>query len=162
MKPYFFIISAFVIASHQAARLILFPVLADRGGIIEVTPFFNLVEIWNHGISFGMFKELAYGQWLLSGFSLAITAVLIFLFRQTNDRVSAVAYSLIIGGAMGNVVDRLRFGAVADYLDFHLFNYHWPAFNVTDVAIVSGVFLIFIIQTLPTRKIAVNVTNEGD
>ncbi len=160
IKLYFLIISAIVIAGHQAARLIIFPFTADHGGLIKVTPFFNLVEVWNHGISFGMFRELAYGQWLLSGVSLIIVVLFLFMLRKTQDRVSIVAYSLIIGGAIGNVFDRLRFGAVADYLDFHLFDYHWPAFNVTDMAIVSGVFLLLIIQALP-RKTQENSTQAA-
>lgn len=159
MKFYFLIISAIVIASHQAARLFLFPLVVAQEDVIEVLPFLNLVEVWNSGISFGMFTGLSYGQWLLSGLSIAIIAVLIFMLRQARDRVSIVAYSLIVGGAIGNVIDRMRFGAVADYLDFHLFDYHWPAFNVTDIAIVSGVCLL-ILKQLTTRNEARLIKDE--
>lgn len=152
MHRFVLLIIGVVVASHQIARLLLFPLAATHGGIIEVASFFNLVEVWNHGVSFGIFKGMAYGQWLLSGLSLIITAALLFLLSRTKDRFSIAAYSLVIGGAIGNVIDRLRFGAVADYLDFHLSGYHWPAFNVTDMAIVSGVFLLLAVHTWPEER----------
>ena len=66
--------------------------------------------------------------------------------RMTNDRPTAMALGLIIGGALGNVTDRLRFSAVFDYIDFHAFNYHWPAFNLPDSFIFGGVLTLFIIN----------------
>ncbi len=142
MSKYFYLacVAFVVVLSHQLARLIIFPAVAAQGPFLEVMPFFNLVEVWNHGISFGMMKGLPYGQWLLSGISLTITAIMLYCLQKAEDKLSIVAFSLVIAGALGNVLDRIRFGAVADYLDFHAFGYHWPAFNFTDVAIVCGVF----------------------
>lgn len=140
----YFVLACFVfviVSSHQLARLIIFPFVAAHGQF-EVTPFFNLVEVWNHGISFGMMKGLPYGQWILSGVSLTITAVILYCLQKAEDKLSVSAFSLVVAGALGNVLDRVRFGAVADYLDFHAFGYHWPAFNFTDVAIVVGVCLL--------------------
>ncbi len=148
-----------IIVSHQTARLIIFPQVAIHGERIEVFPFFNLVEVWNSGISFGMLRELAYGQWVLSGVSLVITVIFLILLWREQKYVSAAAYSLIIGVAIGNVLDRIRFGAVADYLDFHLYDYHWPAFNLTDVAIVSGICLL-IAQQLTTKIAYENEEND--
>lgn len=112
---------------------------------IEILPFFNIVMVWNRGVSFGMFNNLSeYGPWILSGLSLAISAVfLVWLFRSSS-RLQSLAIALVISGAIGNVVDRVRFGAVIDFLDFHAFGYHWPAFNVADSAICIGVFLLII------------------
>lgn len=141
-KMYFLAISLFVVLTHVAARIFIFPSVSQQGGKIEVLPFFNLVEVWNPGISFGMFSNLAYGQWLLSGLSVGITIMFAFFLREARDRLSVIACCLIIGGAIGNIFDRVRFGAVADYLDFHLAGYHWPAFNITDTAIVIGVALL--------------------
>lgn len=141
-KLYFLLICAVVITSHQAARLIIFPAVVAHGAFLEVMPFLNLVEVWNHGISFGMAKGLPYGQWVLSVISLIITTVMLYCLQKAEDKVSITAFSLVIAGALGNVLDRMIFGAVADYLDFYAFDYHWPAFNFTDVAIVSGVFLL--------------------
>ncbi len=144
MSKYFYLsgIVFAVVSSHQLARLIIFPAVAAHGMFLEVTPFFNLVEVWNHGISFGMAKGLPYGQWVLSVISLIITAVMLYFLQKAEDKFSIAAFSLVVAGALGNVLDRIIFGAVADYLDFHAFGYHWPAFNFTDVAIVSGVSLL--------------------
>ncbi len=110
---------------------------------IEVTPFFNLVMVWNRGVSFGLFSHDADAmRWLLIAVALAITAGLAIWLRRVDRPFVAVSIGLVIGGAIGNVIDRLRFGAVADFLDFHLFGYHWPAFNVADSAISIGVVLL--------------------
>ncbi len=112
---------------------------------IEITGFFNLVMVWNTGVSFGMFGGSGeIGRWVLSAFALAISGYLVHWLRQMDRRFQMVAIGMIIGGAIGNVVDRVRFGAVADFLDVHLFGYHWPAFNVADSAITVGVGLLLI------------------
>jgi signal peptidase II len=138
-------IASIVVSIHQLARLIIFPVVAAHGQL-EIAPFFNLVEVWNHGVSFGMMKGLPYGQWLLSGIALTITAGMFYWLQKSEDKISLIAFCLVIAGALGNVLDRIRFGAVADYLDFHAFGYHWPAFNFTDIAIVSGIFLLLFVN----------------
>jgi signal peptidase II len=131
-----------IIALDTLAQAWVFSALQDNSRGVTVTPFFNLVEVWNHGVSFGMFNKLAYGKWLLSGMAIIVTIILLRWLYRTDDHLTAVALSLIIGGAIGNTIDRLRFGAVADYLDFHAYGYHWPAFNVTDSAIFIGVCLL--------------------
>jgi len=131
-----------VIALDTLTQAWVFSALQEDSRAVTVTPFFNLVEVWNHGVSFGMFNKLAYGKWLLSGMAIIITLILLRWLFRTNDRLTAIALSLIIGGAIGNTIDRLRFGAVADYLDFHAFGYHWPAFNFTDTAIFIGVVFL--------------------
>lgn len=145
MNKHFYLVCILfaVVLLHQLARLIIFPMLAEQGSL-EVMPFFNLVEVWNHGVSFGMMKDLAHSQWLLSGISLSITAIMFFWLQKTEDKISTIALSLIIAGALGNVLDRITLGAVADYLDFHAFGYHWPAFNFTDTAIICGVCLLIL------------------
>lgn len=110
---------------------------------IEVTPFFNLILVGNKGISFGLMNS---GQWtlLLSLLALGITlVVLVWLWRATSQWV-ALGCGLVIGGAIGNLIDRLRFGAVIDFLDVHALGYHWPTFNVADSAIVLGVGFILL------------------
>jgi signal peptidase II len=144
----YLIIAAAVILSHQMAQWLVFPAVAEHGGPIAVLSFFNLVEVWNPGISFGMFNDLTHGQWLLSALALAITFILLRWLWRTHDKFTSIALALVIGGAVGNTVDRLRYGAVADYLDFHAFGYHWPAFNITDTAICIGVIMLM----LPLRK----------
>jgi signal peptidase II len=114
-------------------------------GRVPVTEFFNLVLVWNTGVSFGMFRSGGeVGRWLLTGLALAITCVLLFWLRRERRLWPRLAIWLIIAGALGNVVDRIRFGAVVDFLDFHLFGYHWPAFNIADSVIVVGAVLLVV------------------
>ncbi len=110
---------------------------------LSVLPFFDLVLVWNKGISFGLFtQETSIGPYFLGAFSLAICAFFIYWLWQTKNRYLAVAMGLVIGGAIGNIIDRLRFGAVVDFLDFHLHDWHYPAFNVADSCIVLGILYI--------------------
>ena len=118
---------------------------------IEITPFFNLVMVWNSGITFGMFGNTAWGRWAFAGLALAIVGVLVSWLLRADHRSTALALGLVIGGAIGNVIDRVRWGAVADFLDFHVAGWHWPAFNVADSAIVIGVFVL-LLEALFSRK----------
>ncbi|MEL6961262.1 MAG: signal peptidase II, partial [Pseudomonadota bacterium] len=112
---------------------------------ITVTSFFNLVLVWNRGVSFGMFNNAgAYGPWILSGLAIAVVLGLLYWLRQAENRLVVSALGLVIGGALGNVIDRFRFGAVVDFLDFHIAGYHWPAFNVADAAICIGAGLLLL------------------
>ena len=120
--------------------------------VIPVTPFFNLVMGWNRGVSFGMLdSDSQAAAWILSLLALAITAALgVWLYRADRLRV-AFGIGLVIGGAVGNVIDRVRWGAVADFLDLHWAGYHWPAFNVADSAITVGA-LVLILDSLFVRE----------
>lgn len=108
-----------------------------------VTSFFNIVMVWNQGISFGFFGDTAgTGNMILM---LALLAVVIgfgiWMFR-TTDHMIRFTLALVIGGALGNLWDRVRFGAVADFFDFHIGEWHYPAFNVADSSIVLGIILL--------------------
>ena len=109
-----------------------------------VTPFFNLVLVFNPGASFSFLADAGgWQKWFFVILALAISAWLLSLLRHhAQERLMPTALSLILGGALGNVIDRLRFDAVVDFLDFHLAGYHWPAFNVADSAITVGVVLM--------------------
>lgn len=114
---------------------------------VEILPFFNMVMVWNKGISFGMLNNgTDYAQYVLSAAAAVISLVFLAWFSRTRSKIQAVTIMMVIAGAMGNVVDRLRFGAVIDFLDFHAYGLHFPAFNVADSCICVGVFLL-IIQT---------------
>ncbi len=123
-------------ASKQAA-------LGLEGASREILPFFNLVLVWNRGVSFGLFNH---GEplppILFVLVSLGIAALFCFWLFRAENRMMALAIGSVIGGAVGNVIDRLRFGAVVDFLDFHIAGIHWPAFNIADSAIVVGIALI--------------------
>lgn len=125
--------------------------LPDRP--IVVTPFLNLVMVWNRGVSFGMLNSAgALAPWLLSGLALAVVIGLLVWLRRTEHWLNAIGIGLVIGGALGNVVDRLRYGAVVDFLDFHAAGYHWPAFNVADAAICIGAGVIVLDGLLAPRR----------
>ena len=104
----------------------------------SITPFLNLVLGWNKGISFGMLGGHDLPPWTLALLSGGVAAGLSIWMLRTHDRLVATGLALIIGGALGNALDRIRHGAVADFLDFHLTYWHWPAFNLADVGIVCG------------------------
>ena len=116
--------------------------LLHRSGPIRLTGFFNLVMAWNTGISFGQLRLGVDGRWLLIALALAIVAGLAVWLWRVETRRLALALGAVIGGALGNVLDRLSYGAVADFFDFHLAGWHWPAFNVADSAIVLGVLAL--------------------
>jgi lipoprotein signal peptidase len=137
---------AAVVIIDQATKLWFYEFLLASGRrYVEVLPFFNLVTVWNYGVSFGMFNSSSSaGSWIFVILALAIVAVLAYWLWHTPRRLPAVALSMVIGGALGNVVDRLRYGAVFDFLDFHAFGWHWPAFNAADAAITLGVVALFV------------------
>lgn len=109
---------------------------------ITATPFFNLVLVHNRGMTFGALAGTGTPWWVLSAIAMAIVAVLLRWLWQETSRIASVALGLIIGGAIGNVLDRWRHGAVTDFLDFHVEQWHWPAFNLADVAIFCGVAML--------------------
>ena len=126
----------------QVSKTWLIGYLASRGfEPVAVTPFFNLVMVWNPGVSFGLFaSDSNAGRWLLTALSLAVCAGLIVWLRRVDSTWLAAALGLVIGGALGNVVDRIFRGKVADFFDFYIAGLaHWPAFNIADSAIVVGV-----------------------
>jgi signal peptidase II len=132
-------------AIDQAVKLWLLFVFDLGGrGIVTLTPFLDLVLTWNTGISYGLFRqEGPLGQWLLLALkAIAVILLWIWLARATT-RLTALSLGMIIGGAVGNAIDRYAYGAVADFVLFHIttadFSFKWYVFNVADVAIVAGV-----------------------
>ena len=128
---------------------------------LEIAPFFHLTPVWNYGVSFGMFQtDSATGAHVLIGVALLITTIMAYVLWRTADRYLQIAIGFIIGGALGNVIDRFRFGAVVDFFDFHLNGYHWPAFNVADAAITLGVILIIIDHFTSGEKEVTNTVHD--
>jgi signal peptidase II len=132
-------------ALDQALKLWLLFVydLAARG-VVPVTPFLNLVLIWNKGISYGLFQqEGPLGQWALLALKAVAVALLWIWLVRSRSWLTALSIGLIIGGAIGNAVDRVAYGAVADFVLLHLttatFSFNWYVFNLADAAIVAGV-----------------------
>ena len=134
-------------------QLTKWAILTSLDGAVAVTPFFNLVVVWNRGVSFGMFgSDGALVPWILSGLALAVVVALLVWLRQVDHPLPGVGLGLIIGGAVGNVIDRVRFGAVLDFLDVHALGWHWPAFNVADSAICIGAAFLLVDGLLIHRR----------
>jgi signal peptidase II len=139
------VIALLAAAVDQAVKLyLLFVVDLGARGIVTLTPFLDLVLTWNTGISYGLFRqEGPLGQWALLALK-AIAVILLWIWlSRTSSRLTALSLGLIIGGAVGNAIDRFTYGAVADFVLFHLttasFSFKWYVFNLADVAIVAGV-----------------------
>jgi signal peptidase II len=116
------------------------------GELREVTGFFNLVLVYNKGAAFSFLANAPGWQApVLVTFALAAAAVIsYFLLKNTGKKLFCTGLALVLGGAVGNVIDRLRFGHVVDFLDFHAFGWHWPAFNVADSGITIGALLLIL------------------
>jgi signal peptidase II len=128
----------------QATKLHLFFV-ADiaRNQPIVVAPFLELILVWNRGISYGLFQqESEAGRWFLIVFSLAAAIGLSVWAWRSGERLLALALGLIAGGAIGNMIDRILYGAVLDFAHLHWGSFSWYVFNVADAAIVAGVALM--------------------
>ena len=138
--------AALAFALDQATKWWVLAHLMDPPRVIPITPFFNLVLGWNRGVSFGLLSaDHPATPWLLSSIALAVVVGLVVWTTRDRRPGMAASVGFIVGGALGNVVDRLRHGAVTDFLDFHVAGYHWPAFNLADTAIFVGVALLLLV-----------------
>lgn len=111
-------------------------------GILHVTPFMDFVETWNTGISYGLFAQGVDGWWLLALLKIVAAIGFTIWLAQVTRKAEAFALALLIGGAVGNAIDRVVYGAVFDFVSLHAFGYRWYIFNVADIAIVAGVALL--------------------
>jgi len=140
-----FALSAAIVVADQIVKWI---VLANftLGERVEVTGFLNLVLVFNKGAAFSFLAQAPGWQTpLLIVFALTAAAVVGFLIiRNPAKKLLCLGLALILGGALGNVIDRLRFGHVVDFLDFHALGWHWPAFNVADSAITVGAAILIL------------------
>ncbi len=137
--------AAILVADRLSKYVILDIVELPAHGKIPLLPFLDLTMVWNRGVSFGLLQaDNMTGRLLLAGFAaLVVCGLLVWLYRNTQPLVS-IALGAIIGGAIGNLYDRLHWGAVADFIDFHILDYHWYVFNLADAAITLGVAALII------------------
>jgi signal peptidase II len=141
-----FLISFCVFLLDQATK---YCIKANLGyfDVIRVTPFFNIVYAENTGSAFGMFKS--FGPWFF--IIVSLIAVVFIAALVLKDRDNSVAYSLLLGGAAGNLLDRFLYGYVVDFLDLYVGTFHWPAFNVADSALTAGIAFL-LIKTIWVRR----------
>lgn len=138
--------------THKWWMLLVYRIVEK--GRVHVLPFLDLVFVKNIGISYGLFnQDSALGQRVLAAFAvLTSLALAVWLARGTTNRLMAVSLGLIIGGAIGNAIDRLAIGGVADFFSLHAFGYYWYVFNIADVAIVAGVAGLLYESFVSSRK----------
>ena len=140
------ILALLIVAADQASKFYVAGVLLKDGVPVEVTSWLNIILVMNQGVSFSLFSDGSdIVRWVLTALALGIALVLtIWLFRS-RGWFTALALGLVIGGAIGNAIDRIRLGAVIDFVDFHIpawNDWHFATFNVADSAISTGVFLL--------------------
>lgn len=147
------VIAAVVIALDQTTKIAV-EYAFNYGDSMPITGFFNLILTYNKGAAFSFLSAASGWQgtlFLLIGIA-ASAFILWLLARHGKQKLFSTALALILGGALGNVIDRVSYGHVIDFLDFHLGGWHWPAFNIADSAIVSGAALLILDEVLRMRK----------
>jgi signal peptidase II len=146
-------LSSLVVLLDQAAKQWMTGWLAS-GDSVRVAPFFDLVLVYNPGAAFSFLSNASgWQRWFFVALALAISAWLVALVRRhAAERLLPLSFALILGGAIGNVIDRVLHGAVIDFLYFHIGRYGWPAFNVADSAISIGVVLLVWDQLVVQRR----------
>ena len=153
---YFYFISLVIVLLDQLAKLLVVRSMRLGQNIPIVSGFFDLTFVLNPGAAFSLFATLP--EWVRNPFFILISigaAVLIVAYRSRylrENRLASVSLALILGGAIGNLIDRLRYGVVVDFLDAHINQYHWPIFNVADSAISVGVTLLLLEMLLEWRR----------
>ncbi len=145
--PVFFLLSIAVFIADQATKYIILSSLSLFEAI-RVLPFFSIVYVRNTGSAFGMFSSLGNLFFIIiAAVAIAVVAVLI-----VRDRENRTGLSLILGGAAGNLCDRMTHGYVVDFLDVYAGPHHWPAFNVADSALTAGILLLLVRSFFPPRR----------
>lgn len=159
MQLRFLFVAVLWFAFDQVTKWWILNIVMNPPRISEIASFVNIVLGWNTGVSFGFLQGLALPSWVLASSSIVVSAVLLFWLARSRHPLSQFALASIIGGALANGCDRLRHGAVIDFLDFHVGNWHWPAFNIADVGIVCGTSLLML-HSLTSRN-GVGAGNVG-
>ncbi len=141
-----------ILAADQGSKQwILFDLDLPSLGRVDVAPMLSFTMVWNRGVTFGLLTDFGGSAFVLAGVALAIVVALAVWLRRAERALVAAALGAIAGGAIGNVIDRFRWGAVVDFLHFHVGGWSWYVFNVADAAIVCGVVALVLDSVLPHR-----------
>ena len=152
------IFAGFIFVFDQLTKWFVLDVLSlpevQNISLFSAGPFgLDLTMVWNRGVTFGLFSgDGPWNQLVLAGLAVAIAVFLLRWLARAEGRMVALALGAVIGGAFGNVLDRLRFGAVVDFVDAHAWGWHWYVFNVADAAIVCGVGVLLLDALLPPHR----------
>lgn len=147
-------LSVATLVADQLSKQAVLAYLEKSGPVAQVIDdFFRLVIVWNRGVSFGMLGgDRSLPPWVLSAVAILVCVGLFVWLRRTDGKFTGWGIGLVMGGAIGNVIDRARWGAVFDFADFYVGQWHWPAFNIADSAIVIGVGLLLLDSLIGERK----------
>jgi lipoprotein signal peptidase len=148
------LVALVLLAADQAVKWwILEVVRLPEVGRVYVLPFLNLTMVWNRGVTFGLLQgEAWWHPYALAAIASLVAGLLVIWLARAENRLVSLALGLVLGGAVGNVIDRVRFGAVVDFIDVHAYGWHWYVFNVADSAIVIGVGLLLADALLRPRS----------
>ncbi|PZP90973.1 MAG: signal peptidase II [Variovorax paradoxus] len=151
-KARWYALALAVFAGDQATKSYI-DATRPLGWSHEVTSFFNLVHVLNPGAAFSFLADAGgWQRWFFLAIALAVSAWLTWQLSRPLRKLEALSYSLILGGAIGNAFDRAVRGQVIDYLDFHLRGWHWPAFNLADMAIVGGAVALVLLSLMSVES----------
>lgn len=157
-KAQWYSLAIVAFATDQTAKSYI-DMTTPLGWSHEVTSFFNLVHVLNPGAAFSFLAGAGgWQRWFFLAIALAASAWLAWLLSRPLRKLEGLSYSLILGGALGNAFDRAVRGQVIDYLDFHLRGWHWPAFNIADMAIVGGAFALVLQSLMNENHVAENTS----
>jgi len=148
-------IAAVLIVLDQLVKWVVLGYFAARGPVEPVTGFFNLVLACNKGAAFSFLADApGWQRPLFSAFAVVASIVVgVLIVKNPGKRLFCAGLALVLGGALGNLIDRLRIGCVVDFLDFHAMGWHWPAFNVADSAITVGAVLLILDSFVSREKV---------
>lgn len=155
-RPLLLLLAVLIVLADRLSKLWIIAHVRPGSAITVIPRVFRITHVLNTGAAFSMFGEAKNPEtvrWMLVSFSLVAAVVVIGLIWKLGRtiNVTSVALALILGGAMGNLYDRIRMGEVVDFLEVHLYHYHWPDFNVADSAIVIGACLLLVEMLRPQR-----------
>jgi len=156
------IVAVLAFCIDQVAKWLIVNVMMLPPTTIPIGPFMNVTLGYNTGMSFGLLGEALQDRpWVLGLLGLVIASGILWWALRTSDRIEAGALGAVAGGACGNIVDRWRIGAVVDFLDLYYDQWHWPTFNLADVAIFAGVVTL-LVRSLRPRSEQFSASDEND
>jgi signal peptidase II len=156
-RGWLFLVSAIVVLLDRITKLAIDRKLPEGAAHVVIPQVFRITHVLNTGAAFSLFGDTASParvRWMLVSFSLLAAVIIVGVLLRSGRRITATTFglALILGGAMGNVYDRIRTGAVIDFLEVHIVHYHWPDFNVADSAIVCGGILLVLHALMAPRE----------
>ena len=152
----FFLIVLSICLFDQITKKLIIDYFETNNSIIFLTSFLNFDLIWNDGIAFGLLGFDNPTSYNLLTFIIGLVILVVFYFMTISNNYMSYFYSMVAGGALGNFIDRIRFSAVPDFIDFHIGNYHWFVFNIADVFITLGIFCLIIVEFFSKSKLNEN------